>query len=134
MRGLGGAYLLWLGITLLRARSSPRSDARPEPAGLASSFLVGLLITLADQKAILFYLGFFPAFVDLQVIAPIDVVAIIAVTIVAVGGVKLGYAYAAERAVSVAGGRAGVVLCRAAGVALVAAGSWLVVGALTGRA
>ncbi len=63
---IGAAYLIWLGISLWRADAKARAaetcDSRP---GL-SSFLTGLLITLGDQKAILFYLGFFPAFIDLS--------------------------------------------------------------------
>ena len=67
---LGGVYLIWLGLTLWRGR--PASAEAPEMAegnSLGASFMVGLLITLADQKAVLFYLGFFPAFVDLATIS-----------------------------------------------------------------
>lgn len=125
VRYVGGAYLLWLGITLLRSRTSPGPGVRTESAGLVSSFLVGLLITLADQKAILFYLGFFPAFVNLERIAPVDIAMI---TIVAVGGVKLGYAYAAERTASGVASRSGMALRRAAGAVMIAVGVWLIVG------
>jgi threonine/homoserine/homoserine lactone efflux protein len=128
VRLLGGAYLLWLAVTLLRSRAAPQPQDRANSNGLLSSFAVGLMITLVDQKAILFYLGFFPAFVDLQRIAAADVALIIAVTIVAVGGVKLLYAWAAQRAAVLAGGRAGFALQRAAGVALLAIGLWLIAG------
>lgn len=128
VRLLGGIYLLWLGVALLRSLAAPQPHARADSNGLVSSFAVGLMITLADQKAILFYLGFFPAFVDLQQIAPIDVALIITVTIVAVGGVKLLYALAAQRAAALARGRAGLALRRAAGVALLALGAWLIAG------
>lgn len=60
--------------------------------------MAGLLITLGDQKTVLFYLGFFPAFLDLTALSYIDISAVMAITITAVGGVKLGYAYAADRA------------------------------------
>ena len=53
------------------------------------------MITLADQKAILFYLGFFPAFLDLAALSVADTAIILLVTIVAVGGVKLVYAWLA---------------------------------------
>ena len=65
---------------------------------MGSSFLTGFLITLGDQKAILFYLGFFPAFIDLSRMTPADTLIIIAIAIVGVGGAKLVYAYLADRA------------------------------------
>lgn len=95
---LGGTYLIWLGIGLWR--SQPRSMAADEiiESSLLSSFLTGLLITLGDLKAILFYLGFFPAFVDLSTITYFDISLIIVIATVAVGGAKLVYAFMAVRA------------------------------------
>jgi threonine/homoserine/homoserine lactone efflux protein len=63
-----------------------------------SSFTSGLLLTLGDQKAILFYLGFFPAFVDLDTVTLADVLLICLITLVTVGGVKLLYAWLVSRA------------------------------------
>lgn len=95
---LGGAYLIWLGIRLWKSKSKAvQAEGMIKPS-LLSSFLTGLLITLADQKAILFYLGFFPAFLDLSAISYLDASIIILIAIVAVGGVKLCYAYMADRA------------------------------------
>ncbi|HBE31774.1 MAG TPA: hypothetical protein DD990_10685, partial [Cyanobacteria bacterium UBA11368] len=48
-------------------------------SSLLSSFMTGLLITLADQKAILFYFGFFPAFLDISKISYLDTGIIIAI-------------------------------------------------------
>jgi len=95
---LGGAYLLLLGIGLCRSKLPDIETEMAVKSSLLSSFLTGLFITLADQKAILFYLGFFPAFLDLAQISDIDIILIIATTIVAVGGVKIGYAFMADRA------------------------------------
>ena len=63
-----------------------------------SSFLAGLFITLGDQKAILFYLGFFPAFFDLSSVSLADTSIIIVIATLAVGGAKLVYACMANRA------------------------------------
>lgn len=74
----GVAYLVWIGVQLLRtpsaARGRPASDAlevSPQapsaPAarqGARSAFGTGLLITLLNPKAIVFYMAFFPLFVD----------------------------------------------------------------------
>ena len=95
---LGGTYLIWLGITLWRSRPKAVEEGGVTESSLLSSFLAGLFITLGDQKAILFYLVFFPAFVDLSALSYLDAGLIILIAIIAVGGVKLAYAFMADRA------------------------------------
>jgi threonine/homoserine/homoserine lactone efflux protein len=95
---LGGTYLIWLGITLWRSRPKAVEEGGVTESSLLSSFLAGLFITLGDQKAILFYLVFFPAFVDLSALSYLDAGIIILIAIIAVGGVKLAYAFMADRA------------------------------------
>lgn len=95
---IGGAYLIWLGISLWRADARVRKSDEVQQSSWRSSFLAGLLITLGDQKAILFYLGFFPAFIDLRLMTPIDTLLIILIAAIGVGGAKLVYAYLADRA------------------------------------
>lgn len=93
-----GAYLIWLGAGSFRRK--PTADDLPEireESGYAS-FFSGLLITLGDPKAILFYLGLFPAFVDLPNISVTDTIIIMVIATVVVGGVKTSYAYLADRA------------------------------------
>lgn len=98
IKTLGGAWLLWLGFSLWHAEAVAAKAENYKDRTLFSSFIAGLLITLADQKAILFYFGFFPAFVDLAAISYTDAGIIILITIIAVGGAKLGYALMADRA------------------------------------
>jgi threonine/homoserine/homoserine lactone efflux protein len=93
---LGAAYLIFLGVGLCRSKSQDVESGTIAQSSLWSSFLTGLLITLADQKATLFYLGFFPAFVDMTKITLIDTGIIMAIAIVAVGGVKVVYALLAD--------------------------------------
>jgi len=95
---IGGVYLVWLGISLWRADARARKSDAVKQSSLGSSFLTGFLITLGDQKAILFYLGFFPAFIDLSLITPTDTLIIIIIAIIGVGGAKLVYAWLAGRA------------------------------------
>ena len=95
---LGGAYLIWLGISLWRADAKAHQSDEIKQSSRSSSFLTGFLITLGDQKAILFYLGFFPAFIDLSQMTPADMLIIIMIAIIGVGGAKLIYAYLADRA------------------------------------
>lgn len=94
----GGAYLIWLGTVVLRSRPEAGQARRDTDASLLSSFFAGLLLTLGDQKVILFYLGFFPAFIDLATVSSMDMTIILTIVVVAVGGAKLSYAYLADRA------------------------------------
>jgi threonine/homoserine/homoserine lactone efflux protein len=86
---LGGAYLIWLGISLCRSKAQEMTTEQPVKSSLFSSFVTGLVITLGDQKATLFYLGFLPAFLDVSKISYLDTIAVILVATLAVGGVKL---------------------------------------------
>ncbi len=95
---LGAAYLTWLGISMWRADAKARIADSVSQSSWLSSFLSGFLITLGDQKAIVFYLGFFPVFIDLSTMTPADTLIIVLVAIVGVGGAKLVYAYLADRA------------------------------------
>ncbi|BAQ60076.1 Mll4618 protein [Geminocystis sp. NIES-3708] len=93
----GGAYLIFLGIKLCKSKSNNTITEKSINSSLLSSFLTGLSITLADQKAILFYLGFFPAFVNLSQISYLDIGIILTTAIIAVGGVKIIYALMADK-------------------------------------
>ena len=94
----GSIYLIWLGIKLIRAKAKILEVEGIKEFSWFSSFLCGLLITLSDPKAILFYMSFFPAFIDLSNLSFLDTATILLTATVAVGGVKLGYAYMADRA------------------------------------
>lgn len=98
IRYLAAAYLIWLGVGLIRA-AGRRPLVRPDnpPSSWLVSFTSGLLLTLGDVKAILFYASLFPVFIDLTRITATDIGLIIGVTIVAVGGVKTGYALLADK-------------------------------------
>ena len=95
---LGSAYLIWLGINLWRSKSKIFEVKGIRESSWLSNFLTGLLITLADHKAIFFYMSFFPAFLDLSKVSIFDISIIMVITMVAVGGSKIGYAYMADRA------------------------------------
>lgn len=96
MKYLGGCYLIWLGITLWRSKSKPIETEKIADTSLFSSLLAGLFITLGDQKAILFYLGMFPALIDLSALSYVDTAIIILIAIIAIS-TKLGYAFMADK-------------------------------------
>ncbi|WP_269540691.1 LysE family translocator [Cerasicoccus fimbriatus] len=126
---LGGGYLIWVGVSLLRA-PKPKPISASGSAAAASwmaSLAAGFVLTLGDLKAILFYASLFPAFVNMQSLAPVDIGLILIVTVLAVGGVKLIYAYAARRIVGKLSGRVNSALPRRlAGCAMIGSGAYLV--------
>lgn len=58
---VGAAYLAWLGLKLLLARGEPSGVV---PFSSAADFRRGFLVTLINPKAIVFYMAFFPLFID----------------------------------------------------------------------
>lgn len=127
---LGGVYLIWLGIMLWRSRPKTEGEEKQSNSSLLESFLTGLLITLGDQKAIWFYLGFFPAFLDLTRLSFLDTGIIVAIAVIAVGGSKLVYAYMAYRTGWIfKASRVTNVLNRIAGSVMIAVGGLVIIRA-----
>lgn len=97
---LGALYLMWLAVSLWRSSNvqieAETLGSAASKTSLSASYLTGFLTTLGNPKAILFYVGFFPAFLDLTAVGYVDVAIILGITIVAVGGVMFGYAYTAS--------------------------------------
>lgn len=58
---LGAAYLGWVGLKLIFAAPGSASPVRIEPRRYARQ---AFLITLLNPKAIVFYMAFFPLFID----------------------------------------------------------------------
>ena len=127
----GGAYLIGLGIVVWRSRKGKPGEVGAPGLARWSSFMTGLLITLGDQKAILFYLGFLPAFIDLSMVTAVDVGMIGGITVVAVGGVKAGYAYLAGRAGQMFAGTLGEKMNMLASGVMIGAGVWVIFVGLT---
>ncbi|MEO8122435.1 MAG: LysE family transporter [Burkholderiales bacterium] len=57
----GAAYLAWIGLRLLVAREGRTAPIHIEPRRYAKQ---AFLITLLNPKAIVFYMAFFPLFID----------------------------------------------------------------------
>jgi len=57
----GAAYLAWMGLRLIFAKPGQSSPIRIEPRQYLRQ---ALLITLLNPKAIVFYMAFFPQFID----------------------------------------------------------------------
>ena len=128
LRYAGGAYLIWLGWRILS--SNPPTGAANPPRGIAStatSLVAGLVLTLGDVKAILFYASLFPNLFELTALNWADITLLFVVTAVTVGGVKAGYALAAERvSARLRAGAAGGLARRLPGALVMGAGAWVV--------
>ncbi len=95
----GAVYLIWMGCKLWVRERIPLKEHSGNPKKNAwQRFISGLLITLGNPKAILFYCGFLPAFTDLGALTSIDVVIIGGVVGVVLAIVMMLYAYWAARA------------------------------------
>lgn len=103
VRWIGAAYLVWLGLGMLRAKATPdAAEGTPVPAAgavpparLARVFLQGFLTNALNPKVALFFLAFVPQFIDTT--APHQAQAFLVLGIVFnVNGtlVNLGFAWA----------------------------------------
>ena len=61
LQWLGAAYLMWLGYKMITAKAGEGPSIQITPGHY---FRETMLITLLNPKAILFYLAFFPQFID----------------------------------------------------------------------
>lgn len=78
VQGVGAFYLAWLGIKLLMAQPGDAPILKMRPSHF---FRQTLLITLLNPKAIVFYMAFFPLFVDLATHQGLKTFGVMAATI-----------------------------------------------------
>ncbi len=93
---VAAGYLLWLGID--QPTATPGNGPPPvrrARAGLGISYLSGLLLTLVDVKAILFYSSLLPLYLRDDAASTATFIGFAAIALLSVGGVKLGYALTA---------------------------------------
>lgn len=63
-KGIGAAYLCYLGIKLWRAPSFVFGEENPREAGFRRNFLKGMTLQFTNPKAIFFFLSVLPQFID----------------------------------------------------------------------
>jgi threonine/homoserine/homoserine lactone efflux protein len=64
VKWVGAAYLLWIGVSMLRSR--PSSAPPTTPAAASRVFWQGALTNALNPKVALFFLAFLPQFVDTE--------------------------------------------------------------------
>ena len=124
LRWAGAAYLVWLGIQLLRSPEA-LAEARSFPVPRGGFLLQGFLVLMANPKALLWFGAFIPQFVDPKGNYVAQIV-LLCVTAMAV-------ALLSDGAYAVLTGRAGALLSRKrvrlvsrlSGGCLIGGGIWL---------
>ena len=66
VRFAGAAYLVWLGIKLIRAPVEGVGADAPPPPPRGGFFLQGLLVSLSNPKVLVFFGAFIPQFMDMS--------------------------------------------------------------------
>ena len=95
---MSAAYLIWLGINLLKSTRNTEEIRETKEPSLLTNLMTGLMINLGNPKAIVFYIGLFPAFINVNQVAAMDVFSIMALAAIAFGSVNIAYALLALRA------------------------------------
>ncbi|CAN7674060.1 LysE family translocator [Bradyrhizobium sp. LjRoot220] len=66
VRFAGAAYLIWLGIKLVRAPVEGVKADKPPPPPRGGFFLQGFLVLLSNPKVLVFFGAFIPQFMDMK--------------------------------------------------------------------
>ena len=123
-RFAGAAYLVWLGIRLVRAPAAGPDNEMPVPPR-GGFFLQGVMVLLSNPKVLVFFGACIPQFVDLEKNHVVQV-AILGATFMATAALTdTAYALAAGRARILFSARRTRLLSRLSGAVMISGGVWL---------
>jgi len=125
VRLAGAAYLIWLGIKLIRVpiEGIAAEAAPPPPRG--GFFLQGLVVLLSNPKLLVFFGAFLPQFIDMNK-DHLSQVALLGVTFMVIAGFTDGlYALAAGRVRTLFSKRRTRLVSRISGSFMIGGGIWL---------
>ena len=124
VRFAGAAYLVWLGIKLIRSPvTGVEADAPPPPRG--GFFLQGFLVALSNPKLLVFFGAFIPQFVDMNQ-DHFSQVALLGLTFMVIAGLTDGaYALLAGRVRTFFSAQRTRLMSRVSGGFMIGGGVWL---------
>lgn len=125
LKWAGAAYLVYLGVKCWMAKPPAENvEVCVEPVNAGRSYLAGLCVTAGNPKAIAFYCGFLPGFVDMAALTTSDIVLVVSIILPIIVSVPLGYAWLAARGRNaVRSTRLWKALNRTAGTIMIGAGA-----------
>jgi len=125
VRFAGAAYLVWLGIRLVRSPVEGVSVDAPPPPPRGGFFLQGFVVLLSNPKVMVFFGAFIPQFVDMSR-DHVSQVALLGVTFMVIAGMTDAvYALLAGRARHFFSARRTRLLSRLSGGVMIGGGIWL---------
>ena len=126
VRLAGAAYLVWLGVRLIRAPVlGLDADAAPPPPPRGGFFLQGVVVLLSNPKVLVFFGAFIPQFMDMSR-DHVSQVALFGVTFMVIAGMTDAmYALLAGRARVFFSARRTRLVSRISGGCMIGGGVWL---------
>ncbi len=125
VRFAGAAYLVWLGIKLIRTPVEGVNADAPPPPPRGGFFLQGFLVLLSNPKVLVFFGAFIPQFMDMSR-DHFSQVALLGVTFMITGAITDSiYAVLAGRARLFFSARRTRLLSRVSGGFMIGGGVWL---------
>ena len=125
VRFAGAAYLIWLGIKLVRFPVEGVKADEPPPPPRGGFFLQGFLVLLSNPKVLVFFGAFIPQFMDMEK-DHVSQVAMLGVTFMVIAGITDAmYALLSGRARSIFSANRTRLLSRVSGGFMIGGGIWL---------
>ena len=125
VRFAGAAYLVWLGVKLIRFPVEGIRDDAPPPPPRGGFFLQGLLVALSNPKLLLFFGAFLPQFMDMSHDYLFQVTVLGGTFMVIAAATDATYALLAGRARKIFSARRTRLLSRVSGGFMIGGGIWL---------
>lgn len=125
VRLCGAAYLIWLGIKLIRAPVEGIQDGEAPPPPRGGFFLQGFVVLLSNPKVLVFFGAFLPQFMDMSR-DHVSQVTVLGVTFMVIAGLTDAvYALLAGRARKMFSVERTRLLSRISGGFMIGGGLWL---------
>jgi threonine/homoserine/homoserine lactone efflux protein len=125
VRFAGAAYLVWLGIKLIRSPVEGIDAGAPPPPPRGGFFLQGFVVALSNPKLLVFFGAFIPQFMDLNQ-DHLSQVLILGITFMVLAGLTDAiYATLAGRVRTIFSARRTRLVSRISGTLMIGGGIWL---------